>query len=191
MVLNCWHCQVLLYFFDWRWIKNNPKCLKIKHVQFFEGFFSIDETVKSIPVLCSKVYGSCWLNLFAYYNWSYIAVEKSSERNLCLRVSAKDFNSGWCFRQTYQFFDREQAVSLHVLDCCHGWKSKFTQGFWSSRNCAQQINVDFPFFDLLVISTSSTLRYHVLRSAIACYAISCIQKSETELIDPHKASLYH
>jgi len=38
MVLNCWHCQVLLYFFDWRWIKNNPKRLKIKHVWFFEGF---------------------------------------------------------------------------------------------------------------------------------------------------------
>jgi len=32
MVLNCWHCQVLLYFFDRRWIKNNPKRLKIKHV---------------------------------------------------------------------------------------------------------------------------------------------------------------
>ena len=32
IVLNWWHCQVLLYFFDWRWINNNPKRLKIKHV---------------------------------------------------------------------------------------------------------------------------------------------------------------
>jgi len=55
MVLNCWHCQVLLHFFDWRWIKNNPKRLKIKHVQFFEDFFCVDETVKFIPVLCSTI----------------------------------------------------------------------------------------------------------------------------------------
>ena len=32
LILNCWHCQVLLYFFYWRCIKNNPKRLKIKHV---------------------------------------------------------------------------------------------------------------------------------------------------------------
>jgi len=36
-------------------MKNNPKRLEIKHVQFFESFFSVDETVKSIPVLCSII----------------------------------------------------------------------------------------------------------------------------------------
>jgi len=31
-----------------------PKRLEIKHV-LFESFFSVNETVKSIPVLCSKL----------------------------------------------------------------------------------------------------------------------------------------
>ena len=30
--------SVGLYFFDWRWIKNNPKRLKIKHVSFLKAF---------------------------------------------------------------------------------------------------------------------------------------------------------
>jgi len=38
-------------FYDWRWIKNDPKRLKTKYAQFFEGFFSVDQTVKSIPIL--------------------------------------------------------------------------------------------------------------------------------------------
>jgi len=41
-------------FIDRRWIKNNPKRLKGKHVYSFEGLFSGDETVKSIPILCSR-----------------------------------------------------------------------------------------------------------------------------------------
>ena len=37
--LNCWHCQELLYyFFDWRWIKINPKRLGIKMYSFLKAF---------------------------------------------------------------------------------------------------------------------------------------------------------
>jgi len=36
---------VLLYFLTEDGFKNNPKRLKIKYVWFFEGCFSVDETV--------------------------------------------------------------------------------------------------------------------------------------------------
>ena len=45
---------MLLCFLTEDGFKNNPKRLKIKHVQFFDGFFRVDETVKSIQILCSK-----------------------------------------------------------------------------------------------------------------------------------------
>ena len=39
LLLNCWHCQELLYyFFDWRWIKINPKRLRIKMYSFLKAF---------------------------------------------------------------------------------------------------------------------------------------------------------
>ena len=67
-------------FSDWRWIKNNRKRLEIKHVWFFEGFFSVDETVKSIPVLCSKkVWNSmCFCVAYAW------GLRPRSDRARCL-----------------------------------------------------------------------------------------------------------
>jgi len=39
LLLNCWHCQELLYyFFDWGWIKINPKRLRIKMYSFLKAF---------------------------------------------------------------------------------------------------------------------------------------------------------
>ena len=39
LLLNCWHCQELLYyFFDWRWIKISPKRLRIKMYSFLKAF---------------------------------------------------------------------------------------------------------------------------------------------------------
>jgi len=43
---------------------------------FFEGFFSVDETVKSIPVLCSKVPGE-FLHLMAKYTLPFSKPVKS------------------------------------------------------------------------------------------------------------------
>jgi len=48
----------MFYFETFRNILNPSSVKKIKNKKkiFFEGFFSVDESVKSIPVVCSKVW---------------------------------------------------------------------------------------------------------------------------------------
>ena len=61
-----------------------------KNVWFFEGFFSIDKTVKSIPILCSEV---------KVYLTKHKVTKFGNEKNLSWTISNENsFGSFQCFR---------------------------------------------------------------------------------------------
>ena len=56
-LLNCWHCQELLYyFFDWRWIKINPKRLRIKMYSFLKAFLVLMKLLSLSQFYAPKCY---------------------------------------------------------------------------------------------------------------------------------------
>ena len=65
LLLNCWHCQELLYyFFDWRWIKINPKCLRIRMYSFLKAF-----------LVLMKLLGCCFFCIFRIvFRWFRVSI---------------------------------------------------------------------------------------------------------------------
>ena len=55
MVLNCWHCQVLIYFFYWWWIKNIRNISKWNMYSFLKAFLVLMKLL-SLPSFMLQKY---------------------------------------------------------------------------------------------------------------------------------------
>jgi len=123
-VLNCWLCQVLLHLFDWRWIKNNPERLEIKHVTFLKAFLVLMKMFDlKAKWLIKNVLTYYWVTHERRTHWKFVILQRSSKfqyfcwfkTSVCVRNTK--FKIRWSLCMRLMFFSQCAYLDLLLTNC--------------------------------------------------------------------------
>jgi len=134
LLLNCWHCQELLYyFFDWRWIKINPKRLRIKMYSFLKAFlvlmklttlaFIVFEWLKRIETNSTTLYDPR-IRSKSVHPWTVFPLRKFHTEYFNLCFSEKTISQP-CRYAISNAFQAVKGYTMYDMECCKCARMRF------------------------------------------------------------------